>query len=48
MGRNKKYFTDDEIKQFNRDKSMRYYLRNRDIIREKNKNRYHEKKNNKE
>ena len=32
MGRNKKYFTDEEINECNRSKSKRYYARHREEI----------------
>jgi len=44
MGRKRKYFTDDEKIQANRDKFMRYYWKNTKKIRKKNLARYYERK----
>lgn len=46
MGRKRKYFTDEELKQSNRDKFMRFYIKNKEKIKKKNLERYYEKKNN--
>ena len=47
MGRHKKYFTDKEKQNANREKSMRHYWKNSEKIKKKNLKRYHEKINNK-
>jgi hypothetical protein len=44
MGRKKKYLTEEEIREANLLKAQRYYDRNKEVIREKNRKRYHEKK----
>ena len=44
MGRLKKYHTDEERKDANRQKSKRYYWKNKEKVDAKNKKRYHEKK----
>lgn len=45
MGRKQKYFTEEERRQANRDKFMRFYEKNKKQIQKKNLNRYYEKKN---
>ncbi len=45
MGRKKKYMTEEELRESNLLKAQRYYEKNKDLIREKNRKRYHEKKN---
>jgi hypothetical protein len=47
MGRKKKYLTDNEKQQANKDKYMRYYWKNKEKIKLKNLKRYYENKNNK-
>jgi len=47
MGRHKKYNTEEEKRQANCKKSMRYYRRNKKQIRKKNLKNYYEKSNNK-
>ena len=47
MGRHKKYITDKEKIQANRDKFMRYYERNKEAVKKRNLMRYYEKKNHK-
>ena len=42
MGRNRKYFTDDEKTQANRNAVMRYYERNKEAVKKKNLKRYYE------
>ena len=42
MGRKRKYFTDEEIDEFNRQKSRKYYKRNRKAILRKRMQRYWE------
>jgi hypothetical protein len=42
MGRNRKYFTDEEKTQANRNAVMRYYERNKDAVKKKNLERYYE------
>ena len=44
MGRNKKYITEEEIKQANRDKAMRYYWKNAELIKGMARIRYKRKK----
>ena len=46
MGRKKKYKTKEEIEQAVRDKAMRYYFRNQEVIKQKNLKRYYENKRN--
>lgn len=46
MGRKKKYNTQEELKQAIREKSTKYYLKNKSIIKEKNLKTYHENKRN--
>ena len=46
MGRKQKYFTEEEKKQANRDKYMRFYWRNVKKIRKEKLNRYYENKRN--
>ena len=46
MGRKRKYNTEEELKQAIRDKSMKYYLKNKSIIKTKNLRRYYENKRN--
>lgn len=45
MGRKKKYQTEEERLNSQRRWSMEYYERNKELIRKKNKKRYHENKN---
>ena len=40
MGRTRKYFTDAEKKQANRNAFMRYYERNKEAVKKKNLKRY--------
>ena len=44
MGRKKKYITEEEKLQANRDKFMRYYWKNVDKIRKQNLKKYYDKK----
>ena len=44
MGRKKKYITNEEKQQANKDKYMRYYWKNAKKIRKKNLERYYAKK----
>ena len=44
MGRHKKYNTEEEKQQANKDKYMRYYWRNVEKIKKKNLKRYYERK----
>lgn len=44
MGRRKKYFSPEEIKEANRAKVLRYYWRNKDMCDEKARQRYWDKK----
>lgn len=44
MGRKRKYFTDDEQKQANRDKFMRHYWKNQEKIKKRNLERYYANK----
>lgn len=44
MGRNRKYFNIDEIKKANSEKSMRYYIKNSESIKQKAKERYEKNK----
>jgi hypothetical protein len=46
MGRKRKYFTEEEKNQANRDKFMRYYFKNKEKIKKKNLTRYYAKKTN--
>jgi hypothetical protein len=46
MGRKLKYKTEEEKRQSNRDKFMRYYWKNQEKIKKKNLKRYHENKRN--
>ena len=46
MGRHKKYNTEEEKRQANRDKFMRHYWRNVKKIRKRNLKRYYENKRN--
>lgn len=46
-GRKKKYCTEEEIRKANRIKAERYYWKNCELIKEKNKKRYHNKIKNK-
>jgi hypothetical protein len=46
MGRKRKYFTEEEKIQANRDNVMRFYEKNKEEIKKKNLKRYHEKINN--
>ena len=43
MGRKLKYTNDDQRRQANRDKAMKYYWKNADKIRNTNKRKYHMK-----
>jgi len=45
MGRKIKYKTKEELRISINEKSMRYYERNKELIRTKNLKRYYEKKN---
>ncbi len=45
MGRKRIYHTDEEKRNAVNEKSMRYYLKNKEQIKEKNRNRYHDAKN---
>lgn len=45
MGRKKKYLTKEEKVESNKRWCMEYYERNKELIRQKNKKRYHDKKN---
>lgn len=45
MGRKKKYLTDEERLEAQRRWNMEYYERNKDNIKEKNLERYHERGN---
>jgi len=42
MGRKKKYHTEEEIRLANNIKAEKYYLKNRDMIKDKNKKRYYD------
>lgn len=44
MGRKRKYFTNEEKIQANRNKFMRFYEKNKEIIKKKNLERYYAKK----
>ena len=44
MGRKRKYITEEEKQQANKDKYMRYYWKNVEKIKKKNLNRYYVKK----
>jgi hypothetical protein len=44
MGRQKKYNTEEELKRAVCEKSAKYYLKNKSIIKEKNLKRYYENK----
>ena len=44
MGRRRKYFSPEEIKEANRAKVLRYYWRNKDLCDEKARQRYWDKK----
>mgnify|MGYP007070556928 CR=1 FL=1 len=46
MGRHKKYITEEEKKQANRDKFMKHYWKNQEKIKKKNLERYYENKRN--
>ena len=46
MGRHKKYKTKEEKRISINEKSMRYYWKNQEKIKEKNLKRYHEKTDN--
>ena len=43
MGRKKKYFTEEEKQLAQNSYAMSYYERNKDIIKEKAKKKYHER-----
>lgn len=43
MGRKKKYFTDEEKKMAQNSYASSYYERNKDVIKEKAKKKYHER-----
>lgn len=43
-GRKKKYFTEEEIRIANNLKAEKYYSKNKERVKEKNKKRYHDKK----
>jgi hypothetical protein len=45
MGRKQKYKTEEEKLQARKDRQMRYYFRNQEIVKKKNLERYHEKRN---
>ena len=45
MGRKKKYNTCEEKRIAVNENAMRYYLKNREKIKEKNRKRYHDAKN---
>lgn len=45
MGRKKKYLTKEEKIEANKRWCAEYYERNKELIREKNKKKYHDKKN---
>ena len=47
MGRHKKYKTEEEKKQANRDKVMKHYWKNVEKIRKKNLKRYYDNKTSK-
>lgn len=44
MGRKRKHFTDEDLINANREKSMKYYLKNKEIIKEKARRRYEKNK----
>lgn len=44
MGRKKKYQTEEEALEAQRRWNMEYYERNKELVREKNKKRYHDRK----
>jgi hypothetical protein len=44
MGRKKKYQTEEETLEAQRRWNMEYYERNKELVREKNKKRYHDRK----
>jgi hypothetical protein len=44
MGRKKKYLTEEEKIEANKRWCMEYYERNKELVCEKNKKRYHERK----
>ena len=46
MGRNKKYKTSEEKLIADREKAMRYYFNNQEVIQKKNLRRYYENKKN--
>ena len=43
-GRRKKYHTEEELQEANRIKAKRYYKKNRECIKTKNRKRYHDNK----
>lgn len=45
MGRLRKYKEKEQKRIANNQKAMRYYLRNKEKIRQKNRRRYHDKNN---
>jgi|LakMenEpi03Aug12_release.lakeMendotaPanAssembly.Ray.scaffolds.fasta_scaffold3225778_1 hypothetical protein len=45
MGRKKKYLNDEEKNEAKKVWWMNYYIKNKEIVKEKNKNRYHVNKN---
>ena len=45
MGRKRKYFTKEEIKEANRKKARRYYYHHKDKINKKSMEKYYERKN---
>lgn len=44
MGRKKKYLSEEQRKEANLIKAQRYYERNKELICEKNRKKYHENK----
>jgi hypothetical protein len=44
MGRKKKYQTEEELIEANKRWCMEYYERNKELMKEKNKKRYHDRK----
>ena len=46
MGRKKKYITSEQKLTADREKAMRYYFNNQEVIKQKNLRRYYENKRN--
>lgn len=44
MGRRKKYYSDEQKKEADKIKAEKYYLKNRELVKKKNLEKYHEGK----